>query len=683
MTMFFDIGDSSRTPVLEGGPKDPLGCRSFDQGSHLPPLPQRVPTLPLPPTRKFHLPGDRRHALVLYGCVKKPRTEKRFDRGPQRDHDSSGRGSPGAGYWQSHRPRKEPKPGRCAVRTLTTVDVEAKCDKSASVHKKRERFRLFWIRSQLLSPTPQQLPLISPTLAPPPPVPIEPPSALPCPGCSHDVTRIIAGLWSGGRRSPPALAWSQSLQPLPMHLALPTADMWHFEQDVGVEDALHPTLHTSVGNPRCVAFLWTLSRRSRNRLQHALNGNPPLRLRLRHKQPPTPYHRQGTLEPQEDGLCNPAGDADVLLGFLQHKVDVTLAEIGCLSDKYSPLGHRCALCPWRSFSRVPRLRRHIFEYHSNSRKFVASGVKQLRVTMSLFSVDKFTGILPGEYLRRSSDLLRGTVHPAPSPKVNSIENHLRLCLAGSGPVYLSAVELRRSPVHRRVGNLHYDRLFAERLLRQLLINGSRLQASLNVLVSPRTLGLRLLWFSGDRPFYEQMKRRHELQFLTGNGTMKVCFALRGKCDAKTVEEAYRQNGAAVLGAPLGKRDDGHHNQIDHVATHMAAMPMIKARHLEVAARIIAQQEGHPNGQKLRFATESSHKLAGARPPHDQGQENKGSAAQRSRTFVGKSCTPPKLSNMSSHSHQPCTLPLVVAATSASPFAIISGCWSLLPSLRKI
>ena len=173
MAMFFDIVDSSRKPVLEGGSKDPLGCRSFEQGSPLPPLPQRVPTLPLPPTPKFHLPGGRRHALVLYGCVKKPRTEKRFDRGPQRDHDSSGRGSPGAGYWQNHHPRKEPKPGRCAVRTLIPVAVEAKCDKSASFHKKRERFRLFWIRSQLLSPTPQQLPLV-PTKQ----LPTEPPAAL-------------------------------------------------------------------------------------------------------------------------------------------------------------------------------------------------------------------------------------------------------------------------------------------------------------------------------------------------------------------------------------------------------------------------------------------------------------------------------------------------------------------------
>ena len=141
-----------------------------------------------------------------------------------------------------------------------------------------------------------------------------------------------------------------------------------------VTDRRYVALRARRGRRRCTAShvahisgLWTLSRRSRNRLQHALNGNPPLRLRLRHKQPPTPYHRQGTLDPQEDGLCNPAGDADVLLGFLQREVDVTLAEIGCLSDKYSPLGHRCPLCPWRSVSRVPRLRRHIFEYHSNSK----------------------------------------------------------------------------------------------------------------------------------------------------------------------------------------------------------------------------------------------------------------------------------------------------------------------------
>ena len=220
--MFFDIGDSNHKPVSEGGPKGSLGCRSFDQGSPLkdsnhkpvseggpkgslgcrsfdrgaplPPLPQRVPTLPLPPRPKFHLPGGRRHALMLQGFVMKPRTEKRFDRGPERDHGSSGRGSPGTGYWQSHRPRKEPKAARCAERTLTPVGVETKRDKNVSFHNKRERFRLFWTRSQLFPPTPPtklpsepptalplrgQIRLLSPTLALSPPAPTELPTELP------------------------------------------------------------------------------------------------------------------------------------------------------------------------------------------------------------------------------------------------------------------------------------------------------------------------------------------------------------------------------------------------------------------------------------------------------------------------------------------------------------------------
>ena len=119
---------------------------------------------------------------------------------------------------------------------------------------------------------------------------------------------------------------------------------------------------------------------------------------------------------------------------------------------------------------------------------------------------------------------------------------------------LSAVKLRRSPFHQPVGNLYCDRLFAERLLRQLLMNGSRLQASLNVLeMEDQFAGNRLVhllpihaksmfgvaedaWSSPDlvqwrHAFNEQMKRRHELQ-VTGDGTMKVCFALKGQMRRK-------------------------------------------------------------------------------------------------------------------------------------------------------
>ena len=50
------------------------------------------------------------------------------------------------------------------------------------------------------------------------------------------------------------------------------------------------------------------------------------------------------------------------------------------------------------------------------------------------------------------------------------------------------------------------------------------------------------------------------------------------------------------------------------------------------------------------------------------------AAQVSRRFGSRGCTP-DLSNMSSHSHRPCTLSRVIAATSSSPFTVV------LPQLR--
>ena len=51
------------------------------------------------------------------------------------------------------------------------------------------------------------------------------------------------------------------------------------------------------------------------------------------------------------------------------------------------------------------------------------------------------------------------------------------------------------------------------------------------------------------------------------------------------------------------------------------LPMINARHPEVAARTIAQMEGDPNGQSVQSAAESAHRLAGVRgfePPQLEG-----------------------------------------------------------------
>ena len=130
MTMYFYIGGSNHQPAPEGaarGPlgcrnldavaetarfvseeclKDRLGCRSFDQVLPLPPLPQRMPKLPLPPQPKLHLPSGRCRAIVLG--------------------------------------------------TVTPVAVLTICDKVASFRNKMERFRLFWVCSQPPAPQSQR-----------------------------------------------------------------------------------------------------------------------------------------------------------------------------------------------------------------------------------------------------------------------------------------------------------------------------------------------------------------------------------------------------------------------------------------------------------------------------------------------------------------------------------------------
>ena len=54
---------------------------------------------------------------------------------------------------------------------------------------------------------------------------------------------------------------------------------------------------------------------------------------------------------------------------------------------------------------------------------------------------------------------------------------------------------------------------------------------------------------------------------------------------------------------------GFQNQDGRV---LDCLPMIEARHPEVAAQVIAQLEGHPHGHSLRAAADAAHSLAGVR-----------------------------------------------------------------------
>ena len=155
--------------------------------------------------------------------------------------------------------------------------------------------------------------------------------------------------------------------------------------------------------------------------------------------------------------------------------------------------------------------------------------------------------------------------------------------------------------------------------------------------------------------------------------------------------------------------------------------MIHARHPGIAARIIRELDGQPNGHSLRAAVEVAHRLAGVRgfevpswtallaglrpPPWDQEdeypirdksgwqheaasrieQEHRESlfrvlaaperALLRSQGGPGAGAAFPRVSDMPSHSDRPCTLPCFAVAASASPSAPFRALLPVWPSTR--
>ena len=80
---------------------------------------------------------------------------------------------------------------------------------------------------------------------------------------------------------------------------------------------------------------------------------------------------------------------------------------------------RCLLCPWRALSSHSWLLDHIRKKHTDQVNFVCSGTKQLKVIMSMYSLDFFTGRHPGNYLQRSSDLIRVSASPGGRPLITA------------------------------------------------------------------------------------------------------------------------------------------------------------------------------------------------------------------------------------------------------------------------
>lgn len=249
---------------------------------------------------------------------------------------------------------------------------------------------------------------------------------------------------------------------------------------------------------------------------------------------------------------------DELMAYMEGEVGMAIAEVAHmqslnkvnLSTNDTSMG--CPLCPWRRISRRPgRLERHLRHSHCLKNKYVASGRKQLRVAMSIFSKDKNVGRALGGYLHRSASLLRGSVIPPISSKHVSIDKELRLLLTEHGPMFVQKGTLVRDHRARRVGNMHFTRGFAELFLRTLLLQSGRLQATMNSLqlefqLAGNELGhimpehgktmwgivedvLRCPSVSHWRSaLLANARGRHDLSVLSCDGTAKICMGVVGQ-----------------------------------------------------------------------------------------------------------------------------------------------------------
>lgn len=102
-------------------------------------------------------------------------------------------------------------------------------------------------------------------------------------------------------------------------------------------------------------------------------------------------------------------------------------------------GFACPCCPWRCFRTVGRVAAHLSKYHVEKNQFCCSGTKQVKCILSLHDSDMISGTRRGNYLHRSSTLLRDQVQPPLSSSSNSIDKNIRLVLSCGGTVLLSVV----------------------------------------------------------------------------------------------------------------------------------------------------------------------------------------------------------------------------------------------------
>ena len=141
------------------------------------------------------------------------------------------------------------------------------------------------------------------------------------------------------------------------------------------------------------------------------------------------------------------------------------------TSKHDGLQQSCLLCPFRSFTTVDQLRRHVQLYPVKEASYVFACLKQKSVAWAIHDAGSLAGERSENLLRRSPLLDHGR---------NNINDEQRLVLTGRGPIYVSkkAVSADGHLHVRRVGNLYDTRCFANMVYRELVTHQDRLAESM-------------------------------------------------------------------------------------------------------------------------------------------------------------------------------------------------------------
>ena len=125
----------------------------------------------------------------------------------------------------------------------------------------------------------------------------------------------------------------------------------------------------------------------------------------------------------------------------------------------------CPCCPWRQFERRRCLVEHLQHQHTEAKRFCPAGTKQLRVVVALYDHDRLHDRTPQPtFLARASELLRKTVKGNMPRNRSFIDKSLRCVFHSDGPEFVNIRSITEATGLRRVGNLFYDRGFAEAFL---------------------------------------------------------------------------------------------------------------------------------------------------------------------------------------------------------------------------